>query len=71
MGRTKKVGSTGRFGPRYGLTIKRKLADIESDNKTRWLCPSCCKHSVRKVSVGIWLCRKCGAKFAGKAYKPY
>lgn len=71
MGRTKKVGSTGRFGVRYGMTIKRKLADIEADNKKKWLCPSCCKNHVKRQGIGIWVCKKCGAKFAGKAYRPY
>jgi len=71
MGKTKKVGSAGRFGPRYGKRIRNLIAEIEKTQKGRHTCPKCGMRYVRRVSAGIWKCRKCGAKFAGRAYKPY
>ena len=68
MTSTKKVGSTGRFGVRYGLTIKQKVAAIEKKQKAKTECPSCAKVSVKRLAKGIWVCSKCNHKFAGKAF---
>ena len=32
---TKKVGSTGRFGPRYGVSVRRRLGDVEKKQKKK------------------------------------
>jgi large subunit ribosomal protein L37Ae len=69
MGRTKKVKGAGRFGVRYGTKIRHRINSAETE-KGRFACPSCAKKAVRRVSSGIWECRRCGLKFAGKAYKP-
>ncbi|MCD6576062.1 MAG: 50S ribosomal protein L37Ae [Nanoarchaeota archaeon] len=66
MGRTKKVGSTGKFGARYGLKIRRRILKVES-KKTK-VCPYCGKKQLKRVAAGIWECKKCGTKFAGGAY---
>ena len=68
MGKTKKVGSTGRFGSRYGRRVKVALKKIERKHKIMYTCPSCKKRSVRRISAGIWQCQKCNTKFAGGAY---
>mgnify|MGYP001562693680 CR=1 FL=1 len=68
MTRTKKVGSTGRFGARYGLTIKQKVLAIEKKTKTKYECPSCLKPRVKRVSKGVWSCTKCNHKFAGGTF---
>lgn len=67
---TKKVGSAGRFGTRYGVTIRQKVAEVEKKQKRKHKCPVCNFLRVKRVSTGIWQCKKCGVKFAGKAYEP-
>ncbi len=66
MGRTKKVGSTGKYGSRYGLKIRRKILKVES--KKDRVCPYCGKKQLKRVAAGIWECKKCGARFTGGAY---
>ncbi|MBU0530404.1 MAG: 50S ribosomal protein L37ae [Candidatus Aenigmatarchaeota archaeon] len=70
MSKTKKVGSSGRYGARYGRTLKMKIVDVEKTQKKKHRCPTCMKPGLKRVSSGIWACKKCGAKIAGKAYKP-
>ena len=67
---TKKSHSTGRFGPRYGTSVRKNVAAIEKVQKKNHECPICTYETVKRVGCGVWLCRKCGAKFAGGAYKP-
>ena len=70
MGRTKKVGSTGRFGTRYGATIRKRVKKIEQDAKRFHTCPSCDSLKVKRVSVGIWECKFCGFRFTGGSWAP-
>ena len=67
---TKKVKSAGRYGVRYGLKSRKSNVEIDTFKRTKWLCSSCQKPAVRRISPGIWECKKCGNKFAGRAYKP-
>ena len=66
----RKVGTAGRFGTRYGRRTRQKIAEIEKIQKQRHLCPKCDMPYVKRVSSGIWKCKKCGTKFAGSAYFP-
>ena len=68
MAEVKKLGSTKRFGARYGRKPKKKLAKIEQELRKKQKCPYCSKFQVKRLVVGIWQCRKCKAKFTGKAY---
>ncbi len=65
---TRKVGSAGRFGPRYGKKGRDLVRDIEKLEKQRTVCPRCGMKYVIRVSKGIFICKKCGNKFTGKAY---
>lgn len=67
---TKKVGSAGRFGARYGGLARKKVATIERVQKAKHTCISCGAEAVRRIHTGIWECRKCGFQFAGGAYVP-
>lgn len=70
MGRTKKVGSTGRLGTRYGATVRKRVRKIEKVLKSKHNCPSCDSQKVRRVSIGIWECTFCGYRFTGGSWAP-
>jgi large subunit ribosomal protein L37Ae len=66
---TKKVKSTGRFGARYGIKLRKRVREIEEEQKKKHMCPYCGKTGgVGRLSPGIWNCKKCGSKFTSKAY---
>ena len=68
MAETQKLGSIKRFGARYGRTVKHNFAKIEQEQRKLHKCPYCNKIAVKRLAAGIWHCKKCGAKFTGKAY---
>jgi large subunit ribosomal protein L37Ae len=70
MGRTKKVGPTRGLGPRYGSTVRKRYIKIVTEMKKAHRCPQCGFTRVKRVSVGIWKCGKCGFTFTGGAYTP-
>lgn len=65
---TKKVGSTGRYGSRYGTKTKKVVLEIEQ-KKTK-TCPYCERDALKRMAAGVWYCKKCKTKFAGGAYFP-
>ena len=68
--RTKKVGSAGRFQARYGVRSRSRIRNVEIHQRAKHICPRCGHKTVKRVSTGIWQCKKCDAKFAGGAYMP-
>jgi len=65
-----KVGAAGKYGPRYGMKIRKLTLEIERKLRQKYKCPKCGAERVKRVSTGIWQCKKCGVKFAGGAYSP-
>jgi len=68
MAEKKDLGSAKRFGARYGRTVKRRLAQVEREQKKRHKCPYCLKPAVKRVFTGVWYCKNCGVKFTSRAY---
>ncbi len=68
--RTEKVGISGKYGSRYGVKLRKRMKEIEEQKVKKHTCPNCRHPSVKRVSTGIWKCRKCALVFAGGAYKP-
>lgn len=66
----RKIGAVGGFGARYGTVGRRQYVEIITGLRTKHECPRCRFRTLKRWSVGIWHCRKCGHKFAGGAYVP-
>ncbi len=70
MARTRKVGSTGKFGARYGSTLRKRVRAVEEKSKAVYKCPNCLKRTFRRTGLGIWECSSCGEKRTGGAWEP-
>ena len=71
MGRnTKKVAMTRGLGTRYGATLRKRYIKVLTEVRRTHKCPQCGAEAVKRVSVGVWNCRKCDVTFAGGAYTP-
>jgi large subunit ribosomal protein L37Ae len=66
--KSKKSKSAGRFGARYGKTVKARLVKIEEKQRKKQICPFCQKPGVKRLAKGIWKCNKCNKKFASDTY---
>merc|ERR1712217_446957 len=66
--RTKKVGIVGKYGTRYGSSLRKQVKKMEISQHSKSTCLFCGKNSVKRTAVGIWDCRSCGKRYAGGAY---
>lgn len=66
--KSKKTRAAGRFGTRYGKTVKDRLVKVEDKQRVKQVCPFCEKKGVKREAKGIWNCSKCGKKFASNTY---
>ncbi|EEB07918.1 60S ribosomal protein L43 [Schizosaccharomyces japonicus yFS275] len=68
--RTKKVGVTGKYGVRYGASLRRDIRKIEVQQHARYQCPFCGRSTVKRQAAGIWKCtgKNCGKIIAGGAW---
>ena len=64
----KNLSAMKRFGARYGRSLKQRFIEVENLHRIKYKCPYCANISVKRLSAGIWQCRKCDSKFTGKAY---
>ena len=64
----KKIKSAGRFGARYGKRAKASLIKVEEKQRKKQKCPFCSKMGAKRLSKGIWHCKKCDKKFASNTY---
>lgn len=70
MPRRKKKSYGLRLRTRGGASLRKRWTRITSGMRSPHKCPRCSSRTVRRVSVGIWSCTKCGYHFAGGAYQP-
>ncbi|PVH18407.1 60S ribosomal protein L43 [Candidozyma duobushaemuli] len=66
--RTKKVGITGKFGVRYGSSLRRQTKKMEVQQHAKYDCSFCGKRSTQRTATGIWKCKACNKTVAGGAY---
>ena len=66
--RTKKVGICGKYGTRYGATLRKVVKKFEVNQHSKYVSPFCGKNCVKRTAVGIWKCKRTGKKIAGGAF---
>mmetsp|Transcript_5911 Transcript_5911/g.10095 ORF Transcript_5911/g.10095 Transcript_5911/m.10095 type:complete len:93 (-) Transcript_5911:53-331(-) len=66
--RTKKVGITGKYGTRYGASLRKQIKKMEVTQRAKFTCNFCGKDSTKRTAVGIWHCTSCKKTVAGGAY---
>ncbi|KAI8381131.1 ribosomal L37ae protein family-domain-containing protein [Radiomyces spectabilis] len=66
--RTKKVGITGKYGTRYGASLRKQVKKMEITQHAKYTCTFCGKDAVKRTAVGIWKCKGCKKTMAGGAY---
>jgi large subunit ribosomal protein L37Ae len=64
------VGITGKYGTRYGASLRKAIKRMEISQHARYVCSFCGKNSVRRNAVGIFQCKSkgCNKTIAGGAY---
>ena len=65
---TKKVGPVGKYGTRYGSSIRKHIKKIEISQHSTYECNFCGKEKVKRVAVGIWSCKGCNRFRTGGAW---
>ncbi|RZC84644.1 hypothetical protein C5167_047429 [Papaver somniferum] len=66
--RTKKAGIVGKYGTRYGASLRKQIKKMEISQHSKYFCEFCGKYAVKRKAVGIWGCKDCGKVKAGGAY---
>ncbi|CAG9466878.1 unnamed protein product [Pedinophyceae sp. YPF-701] len=66
--RTRKVGIVGKYGTRYGASLRKVIKKMEVSQHSKYTCDSCGKTAVKRQAVGIWKCKGCRKTVAGGAY---
>jgi large subunit ribosomal protein L37Ae len=62
------VGICGKYGTRYGSSLRKLVKKIEISQHAKYYCVFCGKDSVKRQVVGIWKCGGCNKVSAGAAY---
>ena len=52
--RTKKVGITGKYGTRYGASLRKIVKKMEVSQHSKYICSFCGKEAMKRKAVGIW-----------------
>mmetsp|Transcript_19432 Transcript_19432/g.31826 ORF Transcript_19432/g.31826 Transcript_19432/m.31826 type:complete len:93 (+) Transcript_19432:53-331(+) len=66
--RTKKAGVVGKYGTRYGASLRKQIKKVEITQHARYTCAFCGKDAVKRQAIGIWKCKSCRKVLAGGAW---
>merc|ERR1712190_215454 len=68
--RTKKVGVVGKYGTRYGASLRKTVKKMEITQHSKYICSFCGKENMKRNAVGIWKCgtKNCRVVVAGGAW---
>ncbi|GJQ72420.1 structural constituent of ribosome [Trypoxylus dichotomus] len=66
--RTKKVGIVGKYGTRYGASLRKMVKKMEITQHGKYSCSFCGKDAMKRSCVGIWSCKRCKRVVAGGAW---
>jgi len=69
MAKEKSLKSGNRFGTRYGRRNRDRVAKLEQGHRRVQKSPFSNTKSVKRLSAGIWHCKKTGKTFASRAYE--
>eukprot|EP00041_Stephanoeca_diplocostata_P039581 m.1637100 g.1637100 ORF g.1637100 m.1637100 type:complete len:93 (-) comp25457_c0_seq1:34-312(-) len=67
--RTKKAGVVGKYGTRYGASLRKQVRKMDISQHARYTCSFCGKRSMKRTAVGIWHCKSCRKVVAGGAWQ--
>jgi len=67
--RTKKVGVVGKYGTRYGASLRKQIKKIEVTQHAKYTCQFCGKDSIKRKATGVWICKPCKITIAGGAWQ--
>ncbi|MFT4311961.1 MAG: 50S ribosomal protein L37ae [Candidatus Woesearchaeota archaeon] len=71
MAKEHKKLPSNRFGARYGAKNREKVGNLEKQYKQKLEDPITGKiGGVKRLASGIYVSKKTGIKFAGRAYTP-
>ena len=68
--RTKKVGIVGKYGTRYGASLRKQIKKMEVSQHSAFTCVFCGKDAVKRRATGIWHCKSCKKTTAGEPPSP-
>lgn len=67
-GMSQQVGVVGKYGTRYGSSLRKQVKKIEVTQHGKYTCQFCGKDAVRRQAVGIWHCGSCRKTISGGAW---
>merc|ERR1739840_37302 len=63
-----KAGIVGKYGTRYGASLRKMVKKMEVTQHMRHTCTFCGKESMKRSATGLWKCKPCRRTVAGGAY---
>ncbi|KAF9604765.1 hypothetical protein IFM89_010267 [Coptis chinensis] len=56
--RAKKAGIVGKYGTRYGASLRKQITKMEVSQHAKYFCEFCGKYAMKRKVVGIWGCKE-------------